>query len=81
MASRRRPPYHFGMTFEIEFFRRTKAHPAGKAVGRHKAEFANHEDAKAYGLINRPEEADGFRIYVDGAPKGEVSVRPEIHDI
>jgi hypothetical protein len=69
------------MLFEIEFFRRTKAVPSGKAISREKVDLIDHEAAKAYGLSNRPEEADGFRIYVKRVPKGEVSVRPDKHDV
>ncbi len=68
------------MRYAIEFFRRTTAFPAGKTVLRYVGDFDNNEEAEAYGLANRPEEADGFRIYLSGIPKGTVSVRPETHD-
>ena len=68
------------MRYALEFFRRTTANPTGKTTGRYVGDFDNTEDATAYGLANRPEEADGFRIYVSGIPKGTVSVRSEIHD-
>ena len=69
------------MRHAIEFFRRTTADPAGKTVGRHVGDFEDTEEAKAYGLSHRPEEADGFRIYLAGIPKGTVSVRPDTHEV
>ncbi len=68
------------MRYAIEFFRRTTAHPGGKTVSRYVGDFDDNELANAYGLANRPEEADGFRLYLSGIPKGTVSVRPEVHD-
>jgi len=68
------------MRYAIEFFRRTTVDPAGKTVSRYVGDFDNTEDAKAYGLTNRPDEADGFRLYLSGIPKGTVSVRSETHD-
>ena len=68
------------MRYAIEFFRRTTAYPAGKTVGRYVGDFDNTEESQAYGLTNCPDEADGFRIYLSGIPKGTVSVRPDTHD-
>ena len=68
------------MRYAIEFFRRTTADPAGKTVDRYVGDFENTEEAQAYGLSNRPEEADGFRLYLSGIPKGTISVRPDKHD-
>lgn len=69
------------MRYAIEYFRRTTAYPAGKTVSRYVGDFDNTEDSQAYGLTNLPDEADGFRIYLSGIPKGTVSVRPETHDV
>jgi len=68
------------MRYAIEFFRRTTADPAGKTTGRYVGDFDSTEDAKAYGLTNCPDEADGFRLYLSGIPKGTISVRSETHD-
>lgn len=68
------------MRYAIEFFRRTTADPSGKTVDRHVGDFDNTEDAQAWGLSHRPDEADGFRIYAAGIPKGTISVRAETHD-
>ncbi len=68
------------MRHAIEFFRRTTADPAGKTVGRYVGDFENTEEVKEYGLSHCPEEADGFRIYLAGIPKGTVSVRPDTHE-
>ena len=68
------------MRYAIEFFRRTTADPGGKTLDRYVGDFENTEEAQAYGLSNRPEEADGFRLYLSGIPKGTISVRPDKHD-
>ncbi len=68
------------MRYAIEYFRRTNAFPTGKTIDRYVGDFDNNEDAQAYGLTNRPEEADGIRLYVSGIPKGTISVRPDKHD-
>jgi hypothetical protein len=69
------------MIFEIEFFRRTKAEPAGKTIERHQTDFASLKAAAEYGLINRPDAADGFRICCNDITKRTVSVRPGTHDV
>ena len=68
------------MLLEIEFFRRTSAEPAGKTVRRHVADFPSQKESESYGLSNRPDEADGFRIYDTGILRKTISVRPETHD-
>ena len=68
------------MRYAIEFFRRTTAYPDGKTVSREVADFENIEEARARGLVGCPDEADGFRLFVAGMPKGTVSIRSETHD-
>lgn len=65
------------MLFEIEFFQRTKSEPDGKTVRRNQGQFASEKDVETYGLINRPEGADGFRILVNGAVRKTVSIQSE----
>ena len=68
------------MRFEVEFFHRSHDHPDGKTIRRNSGQFANEKDAESYGLMKRPEQADGFRIWKDGALCRTVSIRSERHD-
>jgi hypothetical protein len=65
------------MRFEIEFFRCTKQEPDGKVIRRNTGQFASERDVEAYGLIMRPDDADGFRISKDGVLRKTVSIRTE----
>lgn len=62
------------MLFEIEFFQRTKHHPDGETLRRNSGQFASERDAETYGITRRPEEADGFRLWKDGALQKTVSI-------
>jgi hypothetical protein len=69
------------MLVQIEFFRSTPAKPEGTMVRVNKGQFANVEDAETYGRLNLPNEADGFRIVVDGRVRETVaagSARPHL---
>jgi hypothetical protein len=68
------------MRFEFEFFHRSPDHTDGKNIRRNSGQFAGAKDAETYGLLKRPEQADGFRIWKDGALRKTVSIRSERHD-
>lgn len=74
----RRHKYN-GMRFDIEFFQRNDQ-SGGKTIRRDSGQFANERDAEIYGLIKRPEVADGFRIWNNGVLWKTVSIRSEKHD-
>jgi hypothetical protein len=61
------------MLFQIEFFQRTKENPDGAVVRRNSGQFASEKDVEIYAVIQRPEDADGFRILMDGAIRKTVS--------
>jgi hypothetical protein len=63
------------MLIQIEFFRRTHAEPEGCLIRRNRGQFSGEKDAEVYGLKYGPEEADGFRILVNGAVRRIVSSR------
>jgi hypothetical protein len=67
------------MAYDIEFFRRTRAEPSGQVVRRHTGDFANLEEATAYGLSHAGD-TDGFRIYVNGVSRKTVSIHPAKRD-
>lgn len=73
-------PYYQHMRFEIEFFRRSPHQPAGETLRRNSGQFASEKDVETYGLIKRPEDADGFRIWKDGTLRKIISIRSERHD-
>jgi len=50
-----------------------------KTIRRNSGQFANERDVKTWAPLKRPEEADGFRIWKDGAPHKTVSIRSEGH--
>ncbi|HWG04632.1 MAG TPA: hypothetical protein VG271_06425 [Beijerinckiaceae bacterium] len=67
------------MTYQFDFFRRTRDVPAGKTFKRQTANFADLQAARAYGISeltneNPAEAADGCRIYLDGDYKSTVSI-------
>lgn len=62
------------MRFQIEFFRRTEEGPGGVVVRRNSGQFASERDVEIYGLTQRPEDADGFRILKDGVIRKTVSL-------
>ena len=68
------------MRFDVEFFQHSHKHPNGKTVRRNSGQFASEKDAETYGFLKRPEQADGFRIWKDGALRKTVSIRSEEHD-
>jgi hypothetical protein len=72
--------YFPDMRFEIEFFRRDADHPDGRTVRRNSGQFASEKDVEIYGFVKRPEDADGFRIWKDGALRKTVSIRSENGD-
>ena len=68
------------MTYQFEFFLRTRDKPSGQTVRRHAADFANLQVARAFGISelgNVNSITDGCRIYLDGVYKGTVSVHSE----
>jgi hypothetical protein len=73
------------MTYQFEFFRRTRDVPAGKTVKREYAEFADLQAARAYAIaelrVESPvAEMDGCRIYCDGVYISTVSSHSEAGD-
>jgi hypothetical protein len=62
------------MRFQIEFFRRTAEKPDGEVVRRNSGQFASEKDVEIYGVTQRPEDADGFRILRDGVVRRTVSI-------
>jgi hypothetical protein len=68
------------MTFEIEFFLRGEDHPDGKTIRRNSGHFASEKDAEIYGLSRRPSEAQGFRIWKDGAVRKTISISSDTGD-
>ncbi len=68
------------MTYQFEFFLRTRDKPSGKTVRRHAADFANLQEARAFGISelgNKDLITDGCRIYLDGVYEATVSVHSE----
>ena len=65
------------MRFEIEFFLRSYDQPDGKTIRRNSGQFASENDVKTYGLLKRPPEADGFRIWKNGVLRKTVSIRSD----
>lgn len=65
------------MLFQIEFFRRVEGKPDGVIVRRNSGQFASEKDAEIYGVSQRPEDADGFRILRDGTVRKTVSITRE----
>jgi hypothetical protein len=66
------------MTYQFDFFRRTRDVPSGTIVRRDTEEFSDLEAARAYGISElavekSPLEIDGCRIYCDGVYKSTVS--------
>lgn len=73
--------YLVGVLFEIEFFQRTKDHPGGETLRRNSGQFANERNAETYGITRRPKEADGFRLWKDGALLTTVSIGSRPNDV
>jgi hypothetical protein len=65
------------LRFEIEFFLRSHDQPDGKTIRRNSGQFASENDVETYGLLKRPPEADGFRIWKDGVLRKTVSIRSD----
>jgi len=68
------------MTYQFEFFLRTRDKPSGETVRRHAADFADLQGARAFGISglgNVNPVTDGCRIYLDGVYKATVSVHSE----
>ena len=65
------------MLFQIEFFRRTEGKTDGLVVRRNSGQFASEKDAEIYGVTQRPEDADGFRILKDDTVRQTISITPE----
>jgi hypothetical protein len=65
------------MRFQIEFFRRAEGKPDGEVVRRNSGQFASEKDVEIYGVSQRPEGADGFRILKDGVVRKTVSITRE----
>ena len=63
------------MRFDIQFFRGDA--PDVQTVSRRSGQFASERDAEIYGVMRRPEEAEGFRIWKDGVLQKAVTIRPE----
>jgi hypothetical protein len=64
------------MRFDIEFFEHN-SQSGGKTIRRNSGLFANEQDAETYGLVKRPEIADGFRIWKNGILRKTVSIKSE----
>ena len=67
------------MRLEVEFFQCTQDRPDGMTIRRNSGQFASEKDAETYGLLKRPEQADGFRIWKEGVLRKTVSIRSESH--
>jgi hypothetical protein len=65
------------MLLQIEFFRCTTQEPQGETIRRNSGQFASERDAEIFGLIARPEDADGFRILKYGTVQKIVSMGTE----
>jgi len=74
------------MAYQFDFFRHTRDTPEGKTVRRHIEDFADLQEARAYGISelrveNLAVEMDGCRIYCDGVYKSTVSIHSEARDV
>ncbi|HLW89874.1 MAG TPA: hypothetical protein VKS78_01045 [Roseiarcus sp.] len=74
------------MTYQFNFFRRTRDLPAGKNVSRHTEDFVDLQAARAYAIselkVEKPDgEMDGCRIYCDGVYKSTVSLHSKPNDV
>lgn len=66
------------MLFQIEFFRfATDDRRKEVTLRRNAGQFASERDVEIYGLAQRPEDADRFRILKDGAVCKTVSIKVE----
>jgi hypothetical protein len=80
VAASRGDDHIVGMRFEIEFFIETDDQSEGRTIRRNSGQFASERDVEIYGLTQRPEEADGFRILKDGVVRKTVSIESEKHE-
>ncbi len=65
------------MRFQIEFFRHSEGKPEGVVVRRNSGQFASEKDVEIYGITERPDDADGFRILKDDAVRKTVLIKRE----